>query len=227
MTKLTSLKIERIADTVREQLRELVLDGSFVPGQKIPVDQVAAQLGISQSPVRAAVNQLVSEGLLRTSPRRGTYVTEITERAISESLSIRSALEKLAAETLLDHVTVEDQKALQDLADRVRDAKKVDEHFRCNMAFHEFLVRLGGNALLIDIYRRLNAHIHLALVHSRSESWKTRIDIESIEHQAIVDAISGRQKEALQHALDLHLRAARESLLNQLQNKDLSPLGAQ
>lgn len=223
MTTLATLQVERVTDTVYGLLRDRILNGTYRPGEKLPVDQLAQQLGVSQTPVKGALGQLVAEGLIRMSPRRGTFVTEITERAISESLSIRSALEQLAADTLLDNVTESDVAHLTDLVNQIATAAAVDEHFLKNMEFHDSLVALSGNQRLTDIYRQLNAHIQMALVHSRSESWQGRMPNETAEHHAILDAITRRDKAALKSAIDQHLAHARTSLLRQLQTQRDQP----
>jgi DNA-binding GntR family transcriptional regulator len=216
MSELVILQPERLTDTIYELLRDRILDGRYAPGERLPVDQIARQLGVSQTPVKGALGLLVSEGLVRTSPRRGTYVTEIDERTVTESLAIRAALEQLAADTLLDHVTGADIERLRDLTGRIQTATEVGEHFRLNSEFHEVLVNLSGNQRLAEIYRQLKAHIQMALIHSRSESWTGRMASETDEHLAILAAIEANDRDALKSAIDAHLTHARASLLGQL-----------
>jgi DNA-binding GntR family transcriptional regulator len=216
MPGLATLQTERLTDTIYELLRDRILTGHYPPGERLPVDQIARQLGVSQTPVKGALGLLVSEGLVRTSPRRGTYVTEIDERTFTESLAIRAALEQLAAETLLDHVTAADIARLHDLVRRIQGATEVGEHFRLNSEFHEVLVNLSGNLRLAEIYRQLKAHIQMALIHSRSENWVGRMASETDEHLAILAAIEARDRDALKAAIDSHLIHARASLLGQL-----------
>ena len=216
MPELVTLQAERLTDTIYELLRERILNGTYPPGERLPVDLIARQLGVSQTPVKGALGLLVSEGLVRTSPRRGTFVTEIDERTLIESLAIRAALEQLAAETLLDHVTETDVARLSELVQRIQNATEVDEHFRLNLEFHEVLVNLSGNLRLAEIYRQLKAHIQMALIHSRSENWTGRVPNETDEHLAILAAIDARDRDALKAAIDAHLTHARASLLGQL-----------
>ena len=219
MSELVTLQPERLTDTIYALLRDRILNGRYVPGERLPVDQIAQQLGVSQTPVKGALGLLVSEGLVRTSPRRGTFVTEIDERTVIESLAIRAALEQVAADTLLDHVTTADVAQLSDLVQRIQSATEVDEHFRLNSQFHEVLVNLSGNQRLAEIYRQLKAHIQMALIHSRSENWVGRMASETDEHLAILRAIEANDREALKAAIDEHLQHARASLLGQLRKQ--------
>jgi DNA-binding GntR family transcriptional regulator len=216
MPELVTLQPERLTDTIYELLRDRILSGVYAPGERLPVDQIARQLGVSQTPVKGALGLLVSEDLVRTSPRRGTFVAEIDERALTESLTIRTALELLAAETLLLHVTAGDIERLRELAYRIQIATEVGEHFRLNLEFHEVLVNLSGNLRLAEIYRQLKAHIQMALIHSRSEHWTGRVPNETDEHLAILAAIEANDRDALKAAIEVHLTHARASLLGQL-----------
>jgi DNA-binding GntR family transcriptional regulator len=215
-SEFVTLQAERLTDTIYELLRDRILSGVYAPGERLPVDQIARQLGVSQTPVKGALGLLVSEDLVRTSPRRGTFVTEIDERTLVESLAIRAALEQLAAETLLLHVTAVDIERLNDLVRRIQTATEVGEHFRLNLEFHEVLVNLSGNLRLAEIYRQLKAHIQMALIHSRSENWTGRMVTENEEHLAILAAIEANDRDALKIAIDAHLTHARASLLGQL-----------
>jgi DNA-binding GntR family transcriptional regulator len=154
------------------------------------------------------------------SPRRGTFVTEIDERGLIESLAIRAALEQLAADTLLDHVTPADTARLTALVHQIQHATAVDEHFKLNLEFHEALVNLSGNQRLSEIYRQFKAHIQMALIHSRSERWMERMASETNEHLAILAAIEANDRVALKRAIDEHLTYGQASLLGQLREQD-------
>lgn len=223
MTELINLQIERVTDKVYAILRERILGGVYRPGARLPVDQLAQQFGISQTPIKGAISQLVAEGLISRQARKGTFVAEISERGISESFSIRAALEELAAETLLDHITTADLTHLTRLVDQIQHATEVDEHFLRNMEFHDYLVGLSQNLRLAEIYRQLNAHVQMALIHSRSESWQLRVPDETAEHLAILDAIQRADRAALKTATRKHLVRASESLLGQLKTHGNPP----
>ncbi len=222
MIELSRLQTERLTDTIYTLLRERILNGTYHPGQKLPVDQIALQLDVSQTPVKGAINQLAVEGLVWLSPRRGTFVSEISPRAIVESLSIRDALEQLAAETLIDNVREAERDHLTTIVRQIEHAADVYEHFQLNMQFHQELVELSGNQRLAEIYRTLKAHIQMALVHSLSASWVDRMPSEAAEHQAILQAISARDQAALKIAISTHLAHARISLLSQMQSRSMT-----
>lgn len=216
---LPALQAERLTDTIYALLRERILGGAFVPGERLNVDALAQQLNVSQTPLKGALALLVADGLVEVQPRRGTFITQVSPRQISELLSIRRALELLATETVLDFVTAEEIEHLRTLVEQIEHATDVDGHYRGNYELHKRLVELSGNGKLAEIYAELNGHIHMALIHSGSQRWRTRAGAESAEHHAIVDALVNRDLPTLQAAITAHLTRASASLMADLENK--------
>ncbi len=216
---LGALVQERLTDTVYGLIRERIVSGGFAPGEKLNVDQLAEQLNISPTPVKGALALLAVEGLVQIQPRRGTFVASISENELSEVLAIRVALEVLAAETLLEHAAQDDMAALRRMAREIANAADVDEHMRINAEFHQRLVELSGNRKLAEMYRQLHAHIHIALVHSHSTTWRERAAREAAEHDTIIAAIERGDRAALKDALTQHLTRSRSSLLSDISSQ--------
>jgi DNA-binding GntR family transcriptional regulator len=217
---LPALQAERLTDTVYALLRERILGGMFAPGERLNVEALAQQLNISQTPLKGALALLVADGLVEVQPRRGTFIAQVSPRQISELLSIRRALELLAAETILDHVTATDIAQLRELVDTIEHATDVDAHYRGNYDLHKRLVELSGNQKLAEFYTELNGHIHMALIHASSHRWRMRAGAEATEHHAIVDALDGRDLAALQAAITAHLTRASASLMADLETQN-------
>lgn len=215
---LPALQSERLTDTIYALLRERILGGSFAPGERLNVDALAHQLNVSQTPLKGALALLVADGLVEVQPRRGTFITQVSPRQISELLSIRRALELLATETIFGSVTAEDVAHLRTLVDEIEHASDVDAHYRGNYELHKRLVELSGNGKLAEIYAELNGHIHMALIHSSSHRWRARAGAEAAEHRAIVEAVEHRDLPALQAAISAHLTRASASLMADLES---------
>lgn len=214
-----ALAQERLTDTVYSLLHERILRGVFRPGEKLNVDQLAQQLNVSPTPIKGALALLAAEGLVEIQPRRGTFVAYISEDDINEVLAIRKALELLAAETVCDHVTPAELDRLNALARQIEQATDVEAHFRTNAEFHQRLVELSGNRKLGELYRQLHAHIHIALIHSGSTTWRERAASEAVEHRAIIAAIERRDTDSLKRAVTQHLMRSRTSLLSDISSQ--------
>jgi DNA-binding GntR family transcriptional regulator len=223
---LPALQTERLTDTVYALLRERILGGLFAPGERLNVEALAQQLNVSQTPIKGALAQLVADGLVEVQPRRGTFIAQVSPRQISELLSIRRALELLAAETILDHVTEAQIDRLRLLVDEIEHAGDVDAHYRGNYELHKRLVELSGNTKLAEFYTELNGHIHMALIHASSQSWHARAHAEAVEHRMIVEALAQRDSAALQAAIAAHLKRASHSLMTDLESQNQSDAAA-
>lgn len=214
---LTRLERKRASDSVFNVLRESILSCVFSPGDRLDIKALAAQLGVSGTPVKEAINRLAAEGLVEIHPRSGTFVAEISPDAVAETFRIRRALERLAAETLIERLTpellqrftqlvVELERPIKDKAARVA-------HERANSALHALIIEASGNRRLHEIYNSLNAHLTIARVHSRRRPDARRLEQERKEHRAILDAIQARDAAQLINALDEHIRRAADALL--------------
>lgn len=223
MVRLAKVKLERASDAVFAILRESILDQTFLPGQRLNVKQLAEKMEVSLTPVKDAVNRLVSEGLVELRPRSGTYVSTLSPKDVAETLAVRRALEWLAAESVVENATASDLAELRALEDAleqpVTSERERQLHERKNLEFHQKLIELSGNRKMIEIYSSLNAHIKVARVHYSSEGWERRIQDEAVEHRRILDALESRNVRNLQRALNEHIRRGAEALVRDLSRK--------
>ncbi|MCL6552099.1 MAG: GntR family transcriptional regulator [Firmicutes bacterium] len=217
---LETLTVHRLADVVYRTLKEQILRQEFTPGQRLHVDRLARQLGVSRTPVKDALNALAREGLVEIVPRRGTFVAALSAQTIAELFDLRRALELLAAELLVARVTDTDlarlRARLAALDEPLDEDADVDEHMRRNLAFHRELVQLAGNRKLLEVYDSLNVHIQIARVHARGRDWRERRQQEREEHHAMLAALEARDPQRLAAAVDAHIRRAKHSLIQDL-----------
>jgi len=215
-SEISPLKASRLTDQVYEAITARILNGTFRPGDRLDVNWLADKLEVSPTPVKNALSLLANEGLVQILPRNGTFVTQVSRRSLEEALSLREAFELLAADTLVDNVTSELLDELSARVDAIQHAPDVASHYHRNTELHQRLVELSGNQMLATFYRQLHAHIHIALLHARSSTWKNRASVEADEHRAIVRAMAARDVELLKSAIRAHLKRSRKSLLEEI-----------
>lgn len=222
--RLPTLSRQRTSDTVYETLRQAILARKYAPAQRLNVHELAAELGVSLTPVKDALTRLEAEALIQIRPRSGTFVTGVSPDDVAEAFDIRCALECLAAEQALTRATPADIAHLQALAGRI--GASTDEasgklaHEDGNIEFHKRIVALSGNRRLIQMYESLDAHIQIARIHLGHSDWKSRLDSERQEHLAVVAALERREGAALIAALRHHILRAAESLVRDLRKLD-------
>jgi DNA-binding GntR family transcriptional regulator len=220
MKTLPRLPRVRASDSVFDILRENILGRGFRPGDRLDVRALADQLGVSATPVKDAINRLAVEGLVEIRPRSGTFVAELAPDAVAETFEIRRALECLAAERVVSHVTPDLMarfEAIVGAMERpVSNERDRAEHERKNVELHTLLVETSNNRRLAELYRSLNAHLTIARIHSRRRPDDERLEQERREHRAILEALASRDAVALVGALDRHIRRAGGALVGDL-----------
>lgn len=139
-------------------LREALLSGRLSPGEVYSAPALAARFGTSPTPVREAMQQLVSEGWVTTVPNRGFRVAERTARECAEIAEVRSLLEVPAVLAIARAQPAESWEALRPLADAVFDSAMRGDlagHAAADQAFHRALLELGGNGQLTQLAEEL------------------------------------------------------------------------
>jgi DNA-binding GntR family transcriptional regulator len=225
--RLPVLQRQRASDSVYEALRGAILSRAFAPGQRLNVHDLAAQLGVSLTPVKDALTRLEAEDLIEIRPRSGTFVTAMSPDDVAETFEIRCALECLAAEKAITKATSEDIGRLTLLADMVAEPASTEaartRHETRNADFHKKIVELSGNRRLVQMYESLEAHLQIARIHRSHADWKLRLKSERDEHLAIVKAFQKQDVEALLKALRQHITRAADSLVRDLRRHDTDP----
>ena len=206
----------RISDQVYQYLRKEIIEGRLEPGQRISPDEFADNLKISKMPIKEAIERLVGDGLLEVQARRGTFVTRLDPVDLAETFEVRCALEVLAGNLAVRHITKADIEHLRALiAAMEKSTAKTDVrlHLEQNAEFHELIVKRSGNRKLFETWRRLRTPIHVAGIHSRTDDWIDRIAREQREHRAIVRALEQRDAAAVEQAFTNHIMRASGSLV--------------
>jgi GntR family transcriptional regulator, rspAB operon transcriptional repressor len=220
---LARIKNQRASDEVYESLRQAILTHVFLPGQRLQIQDIAAKLGVSLTPVRQAIQRLSTEGLIEVQPRSGTYVASLSATDIEETFDIRCALECLAAEKAVERITDEELRHLRELLVALQkpaqEEEAIRQHEADNYEFHATLLRAAGNRRLMDMVESLKANIQMTRVHQVEGYRGDRFAQEQIEHEAIYRALEARDSAALQTALRRHILRAKESLIAGIREK--------
>ncbi len=204
-------------DKAYVHLRESVLTDPELQGQFLKEADLAAELGISRTPVREALMLLVSEGLVELIPQRGAYVPAISGREISELMELRSILEGHASRLVISEQRVPADRMQDTLDLQVAISENEDpgaaRHFmRLGTLFHQQLIDAAGSELISRTYSNLHVRQTLAGVSVVCPTVGRRNTI-CTEHQEILDALVADDVFQAQKAIDEHLAAIRNVLL--------------
>jgi DNA-binding GntR family transcriptional regulator len=214
-TATPSLPIARHAlyEEVAERLRARIYAHELAPGAWLDEQAIAAELGISRTPLREALKVLAGEGLVRLEPRRGCYVAELTEQDLDDIFPVMALLEGRCAWEAARRATNADFSELaaihKDL-ERHAAANDADRFFEANHAFHAAVQRIAGNrflAQMIDDARKV-----LKLTRRDSLRLEGRLKQSLIEHRAILAALRKREENEAARLMHDHLLSGRDAL---------------
>ena len=199
---------------VYDELRTRLLTRQERPGGKLSLHALAAELGVSRSPVHHALTRLVSEGLLTVRPRRGYFVTPVTAQAVAEGYDVRLALELLAAERSVRGLAESELARFAKLLDATDAAISHEQWDAANAAFHEYQIDLAGNALLSRFYRELSVNLMMQVIRGGHVEGHANL---VTEHRHIVDAFSSGELAAATRAIREHIETGRRIALDAIE----------
>jgi DNA-binding GntR family transcriptional regulator len=177
--------------------------------------KLAQDFGISRTPVREAMAQLESEGFVRSVPRRGIFVVRKTKREVIELITAWAALESMAARLITENALDDDIRSLRRMFASFIDGKvlaNLDEYSEVNIEFHQLIIRMSHNHVLIDMAE--NLFTHMRMIRRKTIVERDRADRSIRDHMQIIESLEKRdtaraEKLVRDHALGLADHVAR------------------
>ncbi|MBX3679667.1 MAG: GntR family transcriptional regulator [Rhodocyclaceae bacterium] len=198
---------------VAERLRERIFAHDLPQGAWIDEQAVAEQYGISRTPLREALKVLASEGLVTLKPRRGCYVTEISERDLDEIFAVMALLEGKCASETARKAGNPDIRALQTIHDRLEEAGAhgdIEGFFEANQLFHGKVQEIADNHWLAHVIADLRKVIRLSRHHSLFS--EGRLEQSLAEHRLILAAFTMRDPALAEQRMREHITSGRMAL---------------
>ena len=209
--------IKTIRGQVYQILRDEICRGVYEPGFWLQETDLSEHLGVSRSPIREALRQLVSDGLVVEIPNKGVFVKKFTGRDIDEIFDMRLMLESYAIQNSRSHMTSARLESLFDILDhmeRTHTADNLEEYTRYDELLHNRIVEIADNSLVKSTYDRVRSMNQQFRVLSLTSS--KRFSESLVEHRQIIQALAiGDTVTALQTNAR-HLELARVCIKEQL-----------
>jgi DNA-binding GntR family transcriptional regulator len=187
------------ADRAYTALKEVILSLDIYdrPGEvRLDERALASDLGISRTPVREAMAQLEREGFVRAVPRRGIYVVRKTKAEVVELITAWAALESMAARLITQHASDADIAMLRAMFATFENGRlhaKLDEYSEVNIEFHQTIIRMSGNRVLIDLAE--NLFTHMRMIRRKTIGEMDRANRSIRDHMHIIEALEARDKD--------------------------------
>jgi DNA-binding GntR family transcriptional regulator len=156
--------------------------------------RLAQDLGISRTPVREAMAQLEREGFVRSVPRRGIYVVRKTKKEVIEMITAWAALESMAARLITSTASEDEIAQLRKMFTKFENGTlhaRLDEYSEVNIEFHQSIIRMSRNSVLIDLAE--NLFTHMRMIRRRTIGDGDRADRSIRDHMNIIEALEARE----------------------------------
>ncbi len=197
---------ESIEDRVAQSLRALIVTGQLPEGAQLVQRDLAARLGVSQTPVRAGLGHLQREGFVAVGPTGRSFVSRLTREDFEEIYAARQGLEGLAARLGATAVGATETGRMAEVLTRLREAasnQNVDSYLALRWEFYETCYRASGRRRLVDeverLYRRSERYNRLVL--SSPERFRESLDRYEAFHAACLASDGGRAEAIVQESL--------------------------
>lgn len=207
---MQQVKYYDLSYQVYQRIKEMILSNQIKPGEKLLQEKIAADLGVSRTPLHKAFQMLENEYLVESIPRRGIFVKKIDFKQIKDAFECREAIEGIAARRVANQIQAKDLKALKRIFDPFlsnRDSIDKDAYGKADREFHNMILQLSGNEILIKMDVTSNVLVRTytqGLVRDPSET----LD----EHIGIIQAIELGDGDMAEKRIREHSRKSSKEL---------------
>jgi DNA-binding GntR family transcriptional regulator len=211
---LASAGRELMKDRAYVEIKRFIQAGDLTPGLFLAERQLAERLGMSKTPVRAALERLEAEGFVTISPQQGIIVRDLTVHEIAEQYEIRAALEGYTVRTLAGHLTPLQVERLRDNLRSYRELKpgEVSRGVELDTEFHTLFPEFLGNREILRVTGQLREKVHRVITKVFQIN-PGRIGGSYDEHCAIAEAVIRGDGPEAARLVEQHLEYGKQFLL--------------
>ncbi|MFI7066341.1 GntR family transcriptional regulator [Kribbella sp. NPDC050124] len=201
---------ENLRDSVANALRAAVISGELVPGEVYSAPMLGARFGVSATPVREAMLDLVREGLVISLRNKGFRVTEVSDADLDNLASLRQLIEPPTIRDVVPVIPEADFPRLRALAEEIVVAAEAGDliaYIEADRVFHVTLLAYAGNQKLVDVVSDLRSQTRLLGLTPLVESG--RLVQSASEHHELMDLVESRNGEGAEQLMRRHISHVR------------------
>lgn len=205
MVNFATVKQQPISQALLDTLRGAIIMGQLKPGQALIQSQLATQFGVSRAPLRDALNRLEEEGLVKSTPYKGTVVTPLTRKDVDEIRSLRNVIEEFAGQLIIERLEQPQLDAIEAVYRRMQaaaaqgDVTAVDAE---DLALHEKICELSGHTLLMDVWNRYANQFRRVLTFCNRVNEDLHLIVDN--HEPLLQAFRTGDRAALRNFYTNH-----------------------
>jgi len=201
---LAKIKRENLNTIVYSALKQMITNYRFKPGERINVEQIAKELGVSRTPMWEAIRRLEHEGLVFNAPNKGVFMYTLTKNEALDLMAVRETLEIMAARLIAERI---DEKTLAKLENALEKQKQIVEnkdmlaYSRADIYFHTVLYATTGNEFLCEMLENIFSKLRPVAMHVGDF-----IQTFYQDHIAILKALKTHDPKIVQMQLQRHTK---------------------
>lgn len=194
-------------DQAIEYIYDLMLSGTLSYGDQIKESWLSTEMGISRAPIREALKELITNGIVEYRPQVGNYVAQLSPKEIVDAYITRGVLEGYAIMTTYTKFTEDEIEELEDMTDLMEKYAKKDKRkmvVKIGDNFHSLLIGKSDNIQLLEYTERLSQKLHILFY----KFWSKLYTPEEIgnRHRRIVDSLKSKDPVKIEHAIREHYK---------------------
>ena len=206
-----------LGEKAYDQIKDLILSGKILPGERLLYVRLVKELGVSQTPIKEAFTRLEDEGYVVTVQRKGTFARSFTRREITEAFEIREMLEALAARRACANVNAASLARLKKINARFAAAARRRDVRGCtheDYAFHDALIEISGNEKLKELLKK-SSYLLQSIARNSPLFLKISGNYTAM-HARLIQAIEDRDADAAEKVVREHIRYGRDEVVPSL-----------
>jgi len=210
-----------LPDSLADHIVTLIATRQIAAGQRLFEKEMCERLGVSRVPVREALRILQAQGVVRTEPNRGTFVTEFGSREMLEMLEIRLVVEKVALRRLLLRAESEPQvfDAFEPHVEAMRQAALLSDRLaysKADLAFHNCLIELSATPMLKPIWDCLSRDVFVFLMQERESGYD--FNRSARDHERLLRVMRSGDAAEIEREIELHVQGTTRAKLPAARN---------
>lgn len=199
-------------------LKHKILEGEFKAGDHLIERELAAKLKISRTPIREALFRLESQGFVKTVPRKGVVVSNISEKEVIEVFTILSSLEVLAVRLAAQKMDRETQRELEQKMKELKELEtQAEEDFNFeHIQMNRLIYKASKSPKLFEILSGLNDCIHMAANMGYEKPGRRKESLK--EHIFIMQALHDKDVEIAEYLMKIHIENSKKAYITYIKN---------
>jgi DNA-binding GntR family transcriptional regulator len=222
MADVLAIPRRTLHDEVATRLRQMLVEGTILPGAKLNERELCERLQVSRTPLREAIKAMAAEGLVDLLPNRGAVAVKLSEADVVHAFELLAELEGLSGRLAAQRATPAELAEIRALHHEMLACftrRDLPGYYRRNAQIHAAINQAARNPVLEKTYRAINARVQSVRFRTNQNEAKWRGAVS--EHEAMLDALEARAATRLQALLVEHLLHKRDAVIESMRNGEL------